>query len=183
MKPVYIVDIFGSVVEAVSTALTPTLKEYDSAITGVHYLHGHPVEIIETLTQRDKSTKFQFDKYPLVALFQDFPENHNGQLGIDNEATLHIVIAYSSLATYKSPERYAKKFKPVLYPIYLELLKQIVLSSKFLNYGIQTLQHTKIDRLFWGKEGLYGNTGNTFNDMLDCIEIRDLKLKVNLKNC
>lgn len=183
MKPVYIVDIFGSVVEAVSAAMLPTLQAYDSAITGVHYLHGHPVEIIETLTQRDKSDTWRYKKYPLVALFQDFPESHNGQIGIDNEATLHIVIAYSSIATYKSPERYAKKFKPVLYPIYLELMNQIVLSAKFLNYGVSTIPHIKIDRLFWGKEGLYGNTGNVFNDMLDCIEIRDLKLKVNLKNC
>jgi hypothetical protein len=183
MKPVYIVDKFGEVVTAVSAALTPSLVAYDSLITGVHYLHGHPTEIIETLTQKDKSDTFKFTKYPLVALFQDFPEAHNQQIGIDNEATLHIIIAYSSRPTYKAEERYTLKFKPVIYPIYLELLKQITLNKAFLNYGIQNLGHTKIDRLYWGREGLYGNTGNVFNDFLDCIEIRDLKLKINLKNC
>lgn len=183
MKPVYIVDIFGSVVEAVSAALLPTLQAYDPGITAVNYLHGHPVEIIETLTQRDKSDVFMFKKYPLVALFQDFPEAHNSALGIDNEPTLHIIIAYSSKPEYKSDERYTFKFKPVLYPIYLELMKQLTLHKSFLNYGVQTIPHIKIDRLYWGKEGLYGNTGNVFNDFLDCIEIRDLKLRVNLKNC
>jgi len=183
MKSVYIVDEIETIVGAVSAALLTYLQGIDSAITAVHYQHGHPKEIIETLMQKDKSTTLQFTKYPLIALFQDFPEAHNQQLGIDNEATLHIVIVQSTLATYKANERYTRNFKPILYPIYNEFLKQITLSAKFMNYGIQTLGHTKIDRLFWGKEGLYGNEGNIFNDRLDCIEIRDLKLKVNLKNC
>ena len=53
-----------------------------------------------------------------------------------------------------------------------------------MNYpGTDGIEHTKIDRLFWGKEGLYANEGNIFEDFLDCIEIRDLELNVYSKIC
>ncbi len=182
-KPVFIVDIFEGIVQAVSTKLINYLQTIDPAIEAVNYLHGHPKEIIETLMQRDKSDTFQFKKYPLVALFQDFPENHNQQIGIDNEASLHLVIVQSTRPDYKADERYTKNFKPILYPIYMELLQQISFSKAILNYGVGDLPHTKIDRLYWGKEGIYGSEANVFNDFLDCIELRDLKLKINMKFC
>lgn len=180
---IYIVDEVGTIVGAVSAALLTYLKTIDPAITAVHYQYGHPKEIIETLMQKDKSTTLQFTKYPLVALFQDFPERHTGQVGFDSEVSLHIVIVQSTTANYKADERYTRNFKPILYPIYSELLRQFNFSKRFSTYGVSTISHTKIDRLYWGKEGLYGNEGNIFNDRLDCIEIRDLRLKVNLKNC
>lgn len=183
MKPIYIVDEVETIVGVASAALLTYLQGIDPGITAVHYQHGHPKEIIETLMQLDKSSTMQFDKYPLVALFQDFPEVHTGQVGFDSEVTLHIVIVNSTKADYKADERYELNFKPILYPIYYELLKQFNFSKRFSTYGVSTISHTKIDRLYWGKEGLYGNDGNIFNDRLDCIEIRDLKLKVNLKNC
>lgn len=183
MKPIYIVDEVGAIVGLVSTNLLAYLQSIDPKIEAVHYQHGHPKEIIETLAQKDKSSTMQFSKYPLVALFQDFPERHTGEIGFDSEVSLHIVIVQSTLATYKADERYSKNFKPILYPIYYELLKQFNFSKRFSTYGVSTIPHTKIDRLYWGKEGLYGSEGNIFNDRLDCIEIRDLRLKVNQKNC
>lgn len=183
MKPVYIVDIFKDIVGEVSERLTPAFQSIDNKITGVHYIHGHPIEIIETLAQRDKTNSLKFDKYPLVALFQDFPENYNGRIGAPNEVNLHLIIARATKAEYKADERYKENFKPFLYPIYHELLKQIMHSGKFLIYNETLLQYTKIDRLFWGREGLYKNQGNIFNDMLDVIEIRNLKLKTYLKIC
>lgn len=182
-KPIYIVDIFKDIVSQVSNNLTPGLRMLDNKITSVHYQHGHPLEIIETLAQRDKTNRLKFDKYPLIALFQDFPETISEVDGAPNEVTLHLIIARSTRADYKSGERYDHNFKPFLYPIYHELLKQIYLSGKFLVYDSSKIRHTKIDRLYWGKEGLYNNKGNIFNDFLDVIEIRNLKLKTFLKIC
>lgn len=182
-KPVYVVDVIKDLVDAVSVKLTPGFQTIEGAITGVHYLHGHPVEIIETLGQRDKSDQGQFNKYPLIALFQDFPERHGNLLGTEAEVVLHIIIAKSTMAAYKADERYTRNFKPFLYPIYKEFLRQIYLSPRFRNYDETLIDHTKIDRLYWGREGLYKNEGNVFNDRLDCIEIRDLRLNINLNNC
>lgn len=182
-KPVYIVDIFEDIVKNVSNVLIPQFQSIDNKITGVHYEHGHPIEIIETLAQKDKMNNFIFDKYPLVALFQDFQEVYNTTVGAPNEVNLHIIIARATRPEYKAKERYEENFKPFLYPIYHELKRQILLSSKFLIYSDEQIRHTKIDRLYWGSEGLYRNKKNVFNDFLDVIEIKNLRLRTYLKIC
>lgn len=183
IRPVYIVDELKAIAAKVSAIMTPELQAYDSMITGVHYLHGHPAEIIETLGQRDKSKTMVYDKYPLIALFQDFPERVAEDVGIMSEITLHLIIARATRPDYKAAERYQYNFKPVLYPVYYELLKQLHLSKAFITKAPTMIRHIKIDRLYWGREGLWKNQGNIFNDWIDCIEIRDLKLKVNQKLC
>lgn len=176
MRPVF-VNVFRDIVEKVSDKLTPQLQTYDSLITGVHYEHGHPLEIVETLTQKDKSNTHRFKKYPLVALLQDFPE-HNNRNGFDEiEPVFRVLIIRATKPTFKAAERYDYNFVPVLYPIYEELLKQIDKSPVFLTYGVTTISHTKIDHPYWGRDGLWGKEGNIFNDWVDCVEIQNLKLK------
>lgn len=172
-QPVYIVDIISEAVARTSDKLLPQLQKYDNLIQGVHYDHGHPVEIIETLKQKDKSDTLVFKKYPAVFLFQDFKETVS-QAGIATSARLHILIVAATSREYKASERYDKNFRPILYPIYLELKNQILKSGKVL---ADVLSFEKTDRLFWGKQGLYGNEGNVFNDYLDAIEIQNLDLK------
>ena len=184
MRPSYIiVDEFRDIVEKASLKLTPVFKELDPLITALHYDHGHPAEIIETLRQKDDTQTFRFDKYPLIALFQDFDEVVKPNSGIQSEVSLNLIIARPTLPEYKASERYEKNFRPFLYPAYDELLYQINKSKAFLTKGVSLIEHTKIDRLYWGRKGLFRNQGNIFNDWLDCIEIKNLKLKVNLKIC
>ncbi|RZK45850.1 MAG: hypothetical protein EOO97_00410, partial [Pedobacter sp.] len=79
-KPVYIVDLIGEVVKAAEqaivekqygTKLIDQLQQADSQITGLHYMYGHPKEILNTLTDYSKGSTTKFDRFPLVALFQD----------------------------------------------------------------------------------------------------------------
>lgn len=183
MKVPVFVDVFKDIVERVSNKLTPQLQAYDSLITGVHYDHGHPLEIVETLTQKDKSNTYRWKKYPLVALLQDFPEQNTGEPSEGPRPVFHIIIVNHTRPTYKAIERYDKNFKPILYPIYEELLRQINRERIFFTYGMTTIPHVKFDRLYWGREGLWGKEGNIFNDWVDAIEIRDLKLKTHLNYC
>lgn len=173
-----VVEYFGEIASAVSAEMTPIIQAIDPAVTGIHYLHGHPVEIIETLMQRDKSQTMVFDKYPLICLFQDFQEKWTQKHQI--EATLNIVICNSTVNTLKAYERYDRNFNPILYPIFQSLLKHMVKHVNTIGYAPT---YTKIDRLYWGKSGLYGNQGNIFNDYLDAIELVNFKLLVNTINC
>jgi len=164
----YIVDIFTTIVANVSTELGYT----------VNYLYGHPVEIISQLQEMSKGTN-KANRFPVVCLFQDFDEKLGaGQL---TEVSLNIVIANLTDPKYVAPQRYAKNFKPYLYPIYDELLYQI--SNTFSVADMSMIEHTKTDRLFWGKSALYGNEGNTFSDFLDAIELTNLKLTLNQEQC
>lgn len=178
-----IVKIMGEIVAQVSAELLPQLQAVDPKITAVHYEHGHPLEIIETLQHKTAANQFKYQKYPLVALFQDFPERITNTPGFEAEVRLNMVIARGSDMRFKADKRYEYNFEPVLYPIYRALMQAINDHPAFMSYGPTLIEHTKYDRLYWGREGLYGNTGNIFNDWLDCIEIRDLLLNVNVKLC
>lgn len=182
-KPLVFVDIFREIVKKVSTNLTVDLQAIDQNITGVHYDHGHPLEVIETLTQKDSSNVHRFNKYPLVALFQDFSEKNSSNPSQGIEPVFHVAIINATRPDYKASERYTKNFKPILYPIYDELLNQINKSTVFFTTGKSSISHIKTDRLYWGREGLWGKEGNIFNDWVDAIEIKDLKLKTYLNNC
>lgn len=181
-KPTIIVDEFAQIVEKVSKSLTPGFKLLDDKIDAVHYLHGHPIEIATTLSERSQTNEFKFKKYPLIALLQDFPEVKS-TVGVESESNLHIIICMGTDPNWKANKRYDINFRPFLYPIYSELLFQIQKHKKFITVSDESIQHTKIDRLFWGVSTEYGNTKNIFCDHLDIIEITNLKLRVQLNYC
>lgn len=177
----YIVDIIESVVDAVREDYTPPAG-YDS--DSPFYMYGHPMEIIETLSQKDKHSTLKYKRYPLIALFQDFEEEKGDNQAINTRVRLNMVIAVSTKREYKSSERYTNTFKTILYPLYNLFMEKFAASNYFqTSEGI--IAHTKIDRVFWGKTGLYGNEANIFNDYLDAIELRNLELSIynNVKIC
>lgn len=169
-----IVELIGGVVAKVNTAVLPKLQAYQSTIIGVNYLYGHPVEIANTLVEWSKGNDNK--KYPLIALLQDFPETM-GTVGIDADVTLRVLIANRTQNTYKAAKRYEVNFKPILYPVYEEFIKQLKRSGFTIGYNNP---HTKIDRLYWGTDTFFGNgAANQLNDYADCIEIQNLKLIIN----
>jgi len=173
-------DLIKEVVNKVSIKMTPKLVLLDSGITGVHFMAGHPIEISNRLLIRSKEGK-EFDKYPLVALFQDFEESKGKLPGIDSEVSLNLIIARATDPNFVADNRYDSNFVPFLLPIYDEFLNQLFLSGDFNIVNTKMIDHTKIDRLFWGS---MLNNKNSFNDNIDCVEIRNLKLKVKQKiNC
>lgn len=147
----------------------------------VSYLWGHPIEIIENLRYMSLDPTIAADKYPLIALFTDISETKGKDSGYESDVSLHLIIAINTLKRYSSEERLLNNFIPFLYPIYFQLLKSIAQSPNFHPAIWQNLEHEKSDRFFWGKNGLYLNTGNVFDDLLDVIEIQNLKLTLKRK--
>jgi hypothetical protein len=175
----YIVDIIGSIVDDLRADYTPPAGY---PVDSPYYMYGHPLEIVNLLSTKEKSGTLKFKKYPLIALFQDFEEQKGSNQSINSDVNLNIVIAVNTLREYTSEQRYTATFKTVLYPIYNLLITKLKASNYF---AAGTIPHTKIDRVFWGKTGLYGNDSNIFNDYIDAIEIQNLQLSVynNVKIC
>lgn len=167
-----VVANIGRVVTATKAALS---------LPVLHYEYGHPTEIVNTLIQMTKTLTHDALKYPLIALFQDFPENEQGAAGSLTKVRLRIVIATRGVTGGKAADRQAQSFDAVLYPIYNEFVHQLTRSPYFLNPARP--RHEKIDRPFWGKEGLYGNIANIATDELDCIELRNLELTTLTRDC
>jgi len=170
----YIVDIIESVVDDVREDYTPP-SGFDP--DAPFYMYGHPIEIINTLMEKEKSGTLKFKKYPLIALFQDFEEDKGEEQSINARVSLNIVIAVMTDPDYRSEDRYTNTFKPVLYPLYNKLLEKIAASGYF-QVAPGNIRHRKIDRVYWGRTGLYGNEGNIFNDYIDAIEIENMELSI-----
>jgi len=121
-------------------------------------------------------------RYPLVALFRDFPQTP--KQGFAFVAKVQIFIITRTQSNYYAEDRKEKTFKPILYPILTELVNQMEQSGRFLfNGGMQNSWDEQVDHYFWGRESIYGAKANIFTDWIDCIELKNLNLQTYLKNC
>ena len=174
---IIIADEIGKIVARVETVVLPQLQAFDSNIQGVFYEYGPGLEIKETLKQKDRSASFQFKKYPLVALLMDFEEERNPGIGVYAETKLTLVICHHTRPEYKTKERYEKNLKPILYPIYLELLEQLKLSGIAFSQNGE-YAHTKIDHPYYGRDD-----SNAGFDFLDAIEMKGFAIRLYQAEC
>lgn len=138
-----------------------------------YYLHGHPRDIINILSLKATKQAMKYTRFPLIALFQDFKET--GEPGYASTADLHLVICTLTRPEYTAAERYDNTFDAILYPLYDEFIAALEKSTELV-FDRHTVERE--DRLYWGREGLYENTGNIFNDFIDAIEIINLNVKI-----
>jgi len=187
----YIVDDIGSVVSRmrpIDSSYGTDMTDYISSIGQnanlplmPYYIYGHRLEIANRLKEKDQDKVFKYQKYPLIALRMDIQEVVTKGI-ID--VTLNLAILSFTERKYNAEERYENVFKPILYPLYNRFMDELFKSGLFFwQNDSKTPDHTKIDRPYWGTEGNEGNVKHIFNDPLDAIEILNLKISKNFKNC
>lgn len=144
-----------------------------------YYLYGHRLDIANRLLEKDEDDVFKYQKYPLIALRLPITQ----QKGNENtqDVSLNVAIMEFTDQNYPSEKRYENVIKPILAPIYEDLLSAIENSSYFSLVGSPV--HKRVDRLFWGIEQSEGNVKYIFNDPLDAIELIDLELNIVDTNC
>lgn len=165
----FLVDEIGGLVRNLNTKLA----------FNINYQFGYLMELQATLKEYSKTIQYSSLKYPLIWLVQPFTINRQDG-GYYGDATLRIFIIQESEAGLKARERMEQKFKPVLYPIYRELISQF-LNATNIFYGLMggNLPHNVTDRYYWGED-----QQSVINDVFDCMEISNMKLKIsNKQNC
>lgn len=180
-KPIYIPDIIGQNVVRVQNKLLTGFQAIDPTIVGINYQVGPYKEVFNNIVQMTKSNVTSAKKYPLVWLVLPVYERMR-DLDVYTVAPLRIIIARWGNKTDKTPTRYDKNFRPFLYPIYLELLHQFYLDKRTIARTPTDFNHTKVDWPYWGGDQPTTDE-NLLSDYVDAIEIKDLELKINLKNC
>lgn len=144
----------------------------------LNYHHGHLLEVKNTFREYTTIAAVKREQFPAVVLVQDFPEEINNLTG-EREVTCTVFLVTDSQKQYTAADRYDYTFGPILYPLYDLFFEQL----RYSDYVADSqLQHTKIDRVFWGRESGEGSLSNIFNDFIDAIEISNLKVKI-LKTC
>lgn len=167
-NPVYVVDIIGEVITSIAADVSPLL---------INYRYGRQIQILESLQRLNDSITLQDTKYPLVALFQDFPERRGD--GFYATVTIpKIVIACLTNSTDPPEARYNVTFKPILYPIYYAFLNGLAKHKNIVCNNPELLVHTK-----WDRPGVQPE-GQGLNDYIDAIEIQNLILNITqTKTC
>ena len=168
-QPVYMVDIFTECCDAMrtGTVLSNAQKPYST--------YGRVIQILDYLQTLNNSISNGGNKYPLIALYQDFPERRG--VGYYAQVTIpKIVIACLTTDTDSPPDRYYKTFKPILYHIYYEFLRQLSIHSNIVEREVDLIEHTKWDRIGTVRDGQ--------SEYIDSIEITNLKLTLSqTKTC
>lgn len=163
----YIPDLVSAAVDKVIAAL-PDL--------GVSYDWGNYFDIRRNLTEKDGNPT-QPGKYPLVWLVTPITEYEvTGRGDLQTIADLRFIIANDTEPTYYMHERRDKVFLPILYPVLLELEKQMQKSQVFRYRDIpqkKDLQLARVDES--GKHLL--------NDAADIIDVTFPRVQIKNKIC
>ncbi len=167
-----VVEQFREIVAKTQDEVLEIIKAEDPEIKVLHYEHGHYDEIQATLEQFEKSAEHYNKKYPLIALFEDVA--YRVVDGV-REARFTLIICFNSNREFKSKDRYEEVINPILMPIYNELIRQILDSGFYYGYKVD---HEMIVRPYAGAESDKGNKGALFSDILDAIEMRNIRLKL-----
>jgi len=155
---------------------TLTSTTTGSVTTAPSFHYGHPEEIVNTFSEMVNDPDSKSDMFPAVCMMMDFEEEYGYDYQSISSPTF--IILTDTKPEYKAADRYEQTFDAILYPLYERFLAAIDRSTEVES----SLEHTKIDRVYWGKNGLYGNTANIFNDFVDAMEINKLELKI-IKTC
>lgn len=167
-------DRFGNAAAAVEAELLASLQVVNPKITRIHFQYGHPLTVLRELTKLTKPLDAQYTRFPLIAVFEDIvPQGIGKGLSV---ITPKVIIANPTKKEYSREDREQLNFGPILRPIAEAWMAQLKGTGMFWYSYTET--GSMIERPFWGREGLYGNTANIFNDELDCIEISGLALTV-----
>lgn len=168
--PIYVVDVIKEVVERTAIQLY-------GASTGIDFQPGRSDQILKELLKINQSiaSGTRAAKYPLVALFYDFPQDKGGAYYIS--VTLpKLSIATLTQSNDKVLDRYDKTFKPILYPIYYEFLRQLCRHKNIVGNDPDAFNHK-----LWERPGNQPEGGN-MNDYLDALELQGLQLTFKTVN-
>lgn len=167
-NPEYILtDEMATIVAAVKTVLGLSVLNYE-------------YDYIEKLNERLKAMEAdpaQYDKkMPLVWLAEPFTINR-GVPGYFGKTKLDIFIFNSTDPTISASKRMEDNYKPVLLPIYRELLKQIGLSVVFSTGSAEAIPHSLTKGYYWDD----GKGKSVLNDTVDCLKMGSVDLMINDK--
>jgi hypothetical protein len=147
----------------------------------VWFDYGRYIEITKRLTEKQQGTTEALKRFPLIWLVIPYDETYGETDQVCELTNLQIIIATQTKIDSTTPQRMADNFIPRLFPIYEELIKQIKLSGYFSEIGYN-VPHIKTNQPYWdGKDG--AQQANMFNDYIDAIQLKNIRLTVNETTC
>lgn len=175
----YVVDLWEHLV-------SETRKLYDpDGLAEPYFAYGHPLDVANKLALMEQDSTYKSQKFPMVLLILDTELRKGESIQYEYSHSPQILILANTEPAYISEERTTNVFKPILYPIYRNLITAMT-KCPYIAYNPNGIDHTHTDRYFWGKEGIRmrGNDSLIFNEYLDGIELNFNNIEVyKYNNC
>lgn len=145
----------------------------------INYQFGSWDEINTILAQYSKTQAFSALKFPLFWFVQPYTIKRVSG-GYFGDTSLRFFIITDSNKDWTPKQRMELNYKPVILPVYREVVNQILLSTQIFDGLMDNhLPHDVTRRPYWGEE-----QQKQIDDVVDCMEISNLELKIsNNPNC
>lgn len=172
----YLPDILKDVAESVNAITTSYPNEADRFTVG--FKHG-------IMSQVGKDLYLSEQKDVLIWLVMNFEEVRGYDWTIYAEISANVIIATKTDNNYTQDERDELVFKPKLFPVYAEFMKQLDRHQGIMYEPKNGRRHKRVLRPFWGGGDVNGtDTKNLFKEFVDAILIMNLSIKLKeFKNC
>lgn len=146
------------------------IKLLFASIIEAVFLADTPKSALETLKTYDKSDK---SGLPFILLLLPITEKIGRSY---TDVTVSFVLGTVTKHNYSTDERQTIKFTPILEPIY-DKFEALIRSGNNKIKGNYSVVIEKINQYYWGQEA------TILNEYIDCIEVRNLELKIKNQNC
>ncbi len=167
-----IIDIMGEVCKSLSEKRGHT----------VNYIFGDSSYIRESLLKMSKCKNAEAYKYPLIGLYSPF-EEYRGNEDYFCKASVNMILAVRTLDSYSNEQRLEISFKGFLRPLYNDFMTALKDSSRF-DFGYSDIiPHAYVENYSFGHRGAVDTDGESLDEKIDAIEIRNLELTVKNMNC
>lgn len=180
--PQPIQEIMRKVVLKAQSKVLSELQTANSFIETIHYHYSPIHEIQQDLQNMMEGVDTPSERFPLVWLNESppIPQNRSNQDGFFGTVTLQMWIMFHTKQNYTSEEREQLVFAPILRPIYYNIIQAITTMVEFSKPDERYIDHSFYEHKFLGTND---KTANVFSEFVDAIEMRDLTLRMNYKNC
>lgn len=175
-NPEYILtDEMGIIVAAVQAALQQANLDagQPAGWPVLNYQYGYIEELNETLQQYEADPAKFDKKFPLFWLAEPY-DTQRGVPGIFGTVNPRCYIINTTDKTWKATTRMENNYKPVLFPVYREWLRQLVISPVFSHQSVETISHRITKGYYWGEA-----QRSVLNDAVDCLMISSLTIRIN----
>ncbi|HEY8969720.1 MAG TPA: hypothetical protein VIM64_11525 [Puia sp.] len=165
---------FQYVVQATENKLLPGFQTLNQEMQVINCRYGRPAEINAEIQELSLGTNSRYQKFPLIAMFEPLTIVHPSTGEYSFARGVEIIIAMPSESGWDSYQRQQRNVDPYLIPIYQEFMRQLGKHPGIVcRDPKKDLPHTVTIH----------KGGKLFNDLIDCIEIKDLTIKFKFSNC
>ena len=149
-------------------AVAGIINEDDSwAALAPYFDHGDPIEIANRLSIKDQSAGLErFKKFPLIVLIEDFKESFKDKKIYCYLPEVILSIINSTVPTYSSEQRKENNYKPIIMPLYNDLIHELKTCGWFMN-----IEWDAMNCLKYGMPSKYRSEELVLNEFVDAREI------------